>query len=509
MDPVRRAAREDPEGDALVVVGEGPDEPTAHHRWSWRTLDAQVDAVAVRLWAEGVAPGTAVVTVLPPGAEALILQHAIPRIGGVLVPLHPGWTIPELQAGLRALATVTGPPSLILASASRVEALARVFGAHIPVLDAHALISGVHGGQVAVGRPPDLPLDSDTPLAVLLTSGTSGTPKPVPLTRGNLETSAEAVRDRLRLDPADRWLWVLSPAHVGGLALVHRAAVVGSAVVVPPAFDPKGVLALAEAGAFTHASLVPVHLQRLLAASGEAPAPRGIRCVLLGGAATPEPLLTDALARRWPVALTYGMTEATSQIATSPPDAVRRKPGAVGRPLPGVDVRLDASGEILVQGPTVALLSPSSKHPQGAGGVDAQGVLHTGDLGRFDADGDLWIVGRKSHRIISGGVTVEPAEVERVLAEAPGVGEVTVVGVPDPAWGERIVAYVVATPDAHRPPTRDELLAWSRPRLAPPKRPREVIVVSELPRNANGKIDRTALVRRASTGSTETGTSLV
>jgi o-succinylbenzoate---CoA ligase len=431
-----------------------------------------------------------VATLLGASPDFAVLLHAVPRAGGVLVPLHPGWTEPELARALGA----TGASLLVVPDARVPELRGRLSG--VGVVPAEEL---VEGGAVAADpayRPADVTLDPDTPVALILTSGSTGAPRPIPLTRENLLASAEGVIRRLRLDPADRWLASLAPAHVGGLALMHRASVVGSTLVMPRGaggFDAGAFLELADAGEITHASLVPVMLLRLLELRGDRPAPRGLRCLLLGGAATPAPLLERALAARWPVALTWGMTEATSQVATAPPDQVRGKPGSVGRPLAGVTVRVRGAGgeevprgevgELLVAGPTVA--------PLGLPGE----WLPTGDLGRFDADGDLWITGRVSDRILSGGVTVEPAEVEAVLLEHPGVAEVAVAGVPDAEWGERVVAWVVPVAGAPRPEP-DALAAFSRARLAAPKRPRRWIYLEALPRNANGKVDRRALLVR-------------
>jgi o-succinylbenzoate---CoA ligase len=501
MDPLREAAREDPRGTA-VVEWPGPLE------WDWATLDARADEAAACLVEAGVGPGERVAALLPASPEMMVLVHAVPRVGAILQPVQDRWTLGEV---VRALAGA-GAPSLLLAPGVRVGELR---GA-LPGVGTVAVeeVVGRDGGAEGMStegfhRPALPPPEDDTPVALLLTSGSTGRPRPVPLTHGNLMAAARGAAARLRLDPADRWLASLSPAHVGGLALLHRAAVVGCAVVTTPRFDPDHFLALADQGEITHASLVPVMLRRALELRGDRPAPRGLRCVLLGGAATPAPLLEEALAKRWPVALTYGLTEATSQVATAPPDEVRRKPGTVGRPLPGVEVAIQrggegsaalargaperelAVGEILVRGPTVALLPPGSSGGS-AVHLDAAGWLHTGDLGRVDGDGDLWITGRASDRIVSGGVTVEPGEVEAVLLRHPAVAEVAVVGGPDPEWGERVVAVVVPA-DPEAPPTLEGLLAFSRSFLAPAKRPRELRVVPALPRNANGKVDRSAL----------------
>jgi o-succinylbenzoate---CoA ligase len=500
MDPLREAAQRDGMGPAVegTGAGRGPDGAPRAVSWCWAELDRKADRVALRLAEAGVGPGQAVAMLLPPSPEAVLLLHAVPRVGAIVVPLHPGRPIPELRRALSAV----GRPRLLLAPGEKVDALRQQWPEVASVAVEEVAPVGGSPGDVHDPDPADPTLRralpepvADTPVAVLLTSGSTGSPRAVPLTHGNLTASAQGAAQRLRLDPLDVWLATLSPAHVGGLALMHRAAVVGCPVLTRPRFDAQEFLELADQGAFTHASVVPTMLLHLLELRGDDAAPRGLRCLLVGGARTPTELLGRALVRRWPVALTYGLTEATSQVATAPPELVRRKPGTVGPPLPGVGVALgerDASGtgEILVRGPTVALLPPGNRTPSVR--MDAAGWLHTGDLGRLDEDGDLWITGRLSDRIVSGGVTVDPAEVEEVLGGHPAVGEVAVVGLSDPEWGERVVAALTARDPGH-PPMAAELDAWCRERLGPGKRPRTFRILEGFPRNPNGKVDRRAL----------------
>jgi O-succinylbenzoic acid--CoA ligase len=181
------------------------------------------------------------------------------------------------------------------------------------------------------------------------------------------------------------------------------------------------------------------------------------------------------------------MTEATSQVATAPPELTRRKPGTVGKPLDGIEVRIAADGEILVRGPTVAM---------GYVGTDVRDVvasdgwLHTGDIGRLDEEGDLWITGRRADRIVTGGVTVDAVEVEEALRAHPDVADVCVVGLPDAEWGERVAAWVVSERDGF---DASELGTFLRSRLSAPKLPRVLHVGGALPRNPNGKVDRVAV----------------
>jgi O-succinylbenzoic acid--CoA ligase len=303
-----------------------------------------------------------------------------------------------------------------------------------------------------------------------------------------LRASTEGTRRRLGLLPTDVWYASLLPSHVGGLALLVRAAILGCGLVLRGHFAVDEFRALLATGGITHASLVPTMLRRLLDADAGASAPSDLRCLLLGGAHTPGELVGRALAAGYPVALTYGLTEATSQVATAPPDLVRRGSRSVGTPLYGVEVRIGPHGGIHVRGPTVS--------PGLIGGgslVDEDGWLHTNDLGHLDAEGHLHVVGRGSDRIISGGVNVDPQEVEAVLRRHPGVKDACVVGLPDETWGERVAALIVddGAPGMVVSPS-GALLDWVRGELSAAKRPRTILLVDQLPLNANGKVDRAA-----------------
>jgi O-succinylbenzoic acid--CoA ligase len=205
----------------------------------------------------------------------------------------------------------------------------------------------------------------------------------------------------------------------------------------------------------------------------------------VGGARTPPDLARRASSQGWAIALTYGLTEATSQVATASPAEVARDPSPALRPLDGVEVMIAPNGEILVRGPTV---SPGTL----AGGplTDGDGWLHTGDLGELDDRGHLRVTGRGTDRIVTGGVTVDAHEVADALRTHPEVEDAFAFGVPDAEWGERVVALV--EPRTGREPVADAILEWLRPRVSGPKRPKTLVVVPHLPRNANRKVDRAA-----------------
>lgn len=488
-DPIRRWARETPEAPAVVGLAEEEGSPPPV--WTYQELDRWISFVARALVAAGVPPGGRVGVRLPPSPEAIVLFHAVMRAGGIFVPLNASWTEAEIARGLAA----TGFPSLIVSTLGEVV---EWDGEGPPMEDA-----------VRTTFPAIAP---DNPSAILLTSGSTGAPRPITLTHRNLRASSDGAIRRLGLNAGDCWLSSLSPGHVGGLALLYRAAVVGCSVLARPRFDAYEAAGLIESGAVSHLSLVPVMLERLLAVRGDRAVPETLRCVLMGGDRLPGALLERSLGLGYPIALTYGMTEATSQIATAEPEKVRRKPGSVGQALDEIEVRIadpdpEGVGEILVRGPVVVDRlpvrdgrrrldglgepSPSSDSPPSVF-IDPEGWLHTGDLGRLDDEGDLEVLGRLTDRIVTAGVTVEPAEVEEVLARHPKVQEVAVVGVADDEWGERILAGVVPR-DPLDPPTLEDLIDFARERLAPAKRPRELRLLTDLPRNERGKVIRSRL----------------
>jgi O-succinylbenzoic acid--CoA ligase len=300
--------------------------------------------------------------------------------------------------------------------------------------------------------------------AVMHTSGTTSEPKPVPLSYDNFLASALGSAAILGLDLAERWLCPMPLTHVGGLSIPIRSAIYGTTGVLHGAFDTGAVLGeLMDSGrGITLVSLVPTMLARLLDDGLERPPT--LRWALIGGGPIPESLLERAREAGVPVAPTYGMTEACSQIAT------------FGWPLPAVELRL-AEGELLVRGPIVA-----------PGAASADGWLHTGDLGAFDDRGRLEITGRRSDTIVTGGENVSPAEVEEVLLAHPAVADAAVIGRPDPEWGEALVALVVIRDGAAIGP--DELRAHCRAHLAAFKVPKAVELIESLPRSGSGKLLR-------------------
>lgn len=305
---------------------------------------------------------------------------------------------------------------------------------------------------------------------VVATSGTSGQPKGVVLTHDAVAASAGLTSDALGVDPAiDQWVACLPVAHIGGLSVITRSLLTGTPYTVLPRFDADRVAELSRQGA-TLVSLVATALNRTDASA--------YRAVLLGGAAPPAGLPSN-------VVTTYGMTETGSGCVYD------------GRPLEGVEIRigdgtLGAPGEILIRGPVLLRCYRDGTDPRLPGGW-----FPTGDGGQFTADGTLNVFGRMAEVIVTGGEKVWPVAVEQVLSRHPSVAEVAVWKRPDPTWGERVVAWVVVRPDAPEPDLaalHDLVVA----ELGPWAAPKEVVMVSRLPRTPGGKVQRRQLTRPGS-----------
>lgn len=324
---------------------------------------------------------------------------------------------------------------------------------------------------------------------IVRTSGSSGTPRDLVIGAPAFAASARGVAERLALRATDVWWASLSPAHVGGIALLLRARQIGCEVVCTGGFDAEVFLDLCASRRITHASFVPTMLRRVLDVAPAGTDFSCLRAVLIGGAAADSELLRRSVQAGIPVATTWGMTEAASQLSTATADQTAADPLHSGRTLSGVDVRADEGGRLHIRTPTLALgeLVEGRLVPL----VGSDGWYATDDLGHIDPQGFVRITGRVSDRIISGGVNVDPLDVAREIREVEGVEDVVVVGVPDPEWGERVVAVVVVR--ASDPRTGDELLEALPPTLSGARRPKAVVRVAELPRNANGKVDRGAV----------------
>jgi O-succinylbenzoic acid--CoA ligase len=466
-------------------------------RWSFRELDRRATEMALNLRARGVGEGDRVGLLLKNGAPFVVLVHALSRLGAVAVPLNTRLAPAELRwqlADARAQLLIADRPH---------EAAARSAARDLP--DLHLALAD----EVSDLRPPTSDLQPPTPNHFLLhsphsivyTSGTTGRPKGAVLTFGNHWWSAVGSALNLGLRADDVWLACLPLFHVGGLAILLRSVIYGIAAVVHESFDPAAANRAIDEDGVTIVSVVSAMLERMLAERGDKPYPAALRCVLLGGGPAPRDVLENCARRGVPVAQTYGLTEAASQVATLAPEDARRRLGSAGKPLFPVELRIERDGatvgagevgEIVIRGPTV---TPGyAGRPEAAAEVLREGWLHTGDLGYLDDEGYLYVLDRRDDLIISGGENVYPAEIEAVLHAHPAVEEAGVVGAPDQRWGRVPVACVKLRAGARL--TEAELKAFCAERLARYKTPARIRFVDSLPRNAAGKLLRRALAEQ-------------
>jgi o-succinylbenzoate---CoA ligase len=425
--------------DRLAVRSEGLD-------LSYAELESEAGTAARRLAARGVRRGATVALGLDAGAHYAVILHALMKLGAVAYPLNTRLSQPELEADL-----ARAEPALVIASPTEL----RKTEADMPLLGEH---------------------DLDAVFCRLRTSGTTGESRAIGLTYGNFLWSAVGSAFNLGVDPGDRWLCCLPLYHVAGLSIVMRSVIYGTGAVIHDDFDPQAVgRALAEDDV-TLISLVTTQLVRLLDAGVDLSGPRAI---VVGGGPVPIDVIEAAAARGATVVQTYGMTETCSQVTTLAPAEAHTKAGSAGRPLLTTHLRIH-EGEILVQGPTVA-----------PGLADEDGWLHTGDLGRIDQDGFLYVEGRLGDMIVTGGENVQPDEIEEVLRRHPDVADAAAVGRPDSDWQEAITAVVVVRDGARA--DAEGLRRHCAAELAGFKVPKRFEFVAALPRTASGKLLRKEL----------------
>jgi O-succinylbenzoic acid--CoA ligase len=413
---------------------------------TYAELEREATASARRLAARGARRGATVALRLDAGLEYVVLLHALMKLGCVAYPINTRLSDAEIDAEL-----ARAEPALTVGQSSDLT----LTEADLPLLGEH---------------------DLDELHCRILTSGTSGGPRPVSLTYGNHLWSAVGSAFNLGVEPTDRWLCCLPLFHVSGLSIVMRSVIYGTAAVVHDRFEVDRVAAALEGDGVTVISLVATQLARLLEAGVDL---LPLRAALVGGGPVPDAVLEEAVGRGATVVQTYGLTETASQVTTLAPADAERKLGSSGRPLLTTHLRI-ADGEILVQGPTVA-----------PGCADEAGWLHTGDLGRIDEDGFLYVEDRLGDMIISGGENVLPAEVEEVLLRHPAVAEAAAVGRDDGEWQEAVTAIVVLRNGAEA--SAEDLRRHCQAELAAFKVPKRFEFASELPRTASGKLMRREL----------------
>ena len=468
---------------------------------SYAQFWAQAQDFAAHLHAQGLNAGDRVALILPNRIEAAVACYGTWLAGGVVVPLNAQARVRDFLPWLRHCAARHVVYEAGHADAEQALAQLDPVPAHTVLVEAQPLCPARASDELAITRQET---DPASLALILYTSGTTGAPKGVMLSHANLLANAEAVVSYLELVPDDRVLSVLPFYYAYGASVLHTHLITGACVVLAPnLLFPHLVLKVLEQQRATGFSGVPSTYALLLqhVALGEHDLSSLRYLTQAGGAMSPA--LTQRLRDALPhprLFVMYGQTEATSRISWLPPHRLDEKLGSVGIPVQGLEWKIlrddhtpatqGEPGEVWVRGDNIML--GYWMNPDATAAVLQDGWLRTGDMGSLDADGYLFLQGRRSDMIKTGAHRVHPTDVEEVIAEIPGISEVAVVGVDDEVLGQVVKAFVVATDQPPR--AEDRIKAHCRTRLASYKIPRHIVFVDALPRTASGKVRRIQLM---------------
>jgi acyl-CoA synthetase (AMP-forming)/AMP-acid ligase II len=479
-------------GDKPALI----DGPTGRSYSHAQTAEAIGSAAGI-LARRGIERGDVVALYAPNSPEYAIAFHAVVALGAVCTTINPVYTVDELAFQLEhagAGALLAGPDALDRAR----EAAGRAGVEEVRVLD--ELLDGDPGDGA-----PDTPADPEDLVALPYSSGTTGLPKGVMLSHRNLVANILQSTVQQPVTADDTLVGVLPLFHIYGLSVVMNAVLRnGATLVTMPRFDLEGYLALVQEHRATKAHLVPP----IVLALAKSPLVERYDLSSLelvnSGAAPLSAELQHAAAERvgCPVVQGYGMTESSPVTHVTPLDPARHRLGSIGPPVPSTECRIvdvasgeelgpGEEGEVCVRGPQVMrgyLDDPEAT----AAAIDADGWLHTGDVGHADEDGYVVLVDRVKELIKYKGYQVAPAELEAVLVEHPAVADAAVVGRADEEAGEVPKAFVALAGEA----TAEEIMAFVAERVAPYKRLRAVELVDEIPKSPSGKILRRVLKER-------------
>ena len=472
---------------AAAVRPDAPAIDAPDGRFTYAELMQAAGAVAARLVARGVGQGDRVAYLGLNGAAQILLLLGCARIGAMFAPLNWRLVAAELQVILRDAA-----PGLLIADAAMADLALAAEGR--PAASVEVFMA--KPWHVTV--PPQYPTPSD-PALLCYTSGASGRPKGALHGQTALLANAALAHDMHAMTAADHVLTVLPLFHVGGMCIqTLPALLIGARVTLMARFDPGACLDLIETARPTLTVQVPATMAALLAHPRWAQADlSSLRAITTGSTDVPVPMIDAVQGRGVPMIQIWGATETGPMAIYQQVAEAFSHPGAIGRPGPGVRLRLTdagghdvppgAAGEIRVA--SAALASGYWKRPD-VDDLDG-GWFRSGDVARQGADGALWFLDRVSSVIISGGENIYPAELERVLHDLPGLADAAIAARPDPRWGAVPVVVAVRAPGADL--SAADILAAFDGRIARFKHPSAVVFVGALPRNAMGKVDRQRL----------------
>jgi malonyl-CoA/methylmalonyl-CoA synthetase len=477
LDATRRRLRSGILPAELLAGGTGVVLRSGDRHVTRDELRAEAEQVAGGLHELGVKPGDRVGMYAASSLDWVIAYLGSQRAGACVVPMNPDYRSAEVEH-----IVTNADPLLVITDDERATT---VLGLGRRVVNVH---------KPPRGAPPPMPdLTSDSPAAILYTSGTTGRPKGAVLDHGGLLAQARGAIEMWHWTSTDILVHALPLFHLHGLGMGLHGTLLsgGSATLIH--FSPQDVVAELTRDDELRGTMffgVPSMYQRLLDWLDENPTDLTHVRLFVSGSAPLPPAVFERCERLLgqPPVERYGITEG-GIVITNPYDGPRQ-PGRVGVPFPGVEVRIGDKDEVLIKGGQV-FRGYWRNEAATKEAFTPDGFFMTGDVGEIGEDGTLAIRGRLKELIISGGFNVYPREVEIVLESHPAVEEVAVAGIPSEAWGEEVTAFVV--PSKTHPLVEDELIAFARERLATYKCPRRVVVVESLPRNAMGKIERSRL----------------
>jgi long-chain acyl-CoA synthetase len=470
---------------------------------SYASFEATSNALAHGMMARKVKKGTAVAFLLPNIPEWLLTFYGILKAGAMAVPINSLLKAEEIHFILensqaRLLVTIPQFVDMIRDLQLQLPDLRDVY-----VLDEEAP-RGMHAYDdllAANDQPPAVSIDAKDPACVIYTSGMTGRPKGAVLSHHNYLTNARQIVQGLEITERDRFLNILPMFHVNAQLVTFIAPLsAGASMVLMRGFSPRQFLPALDrykATAFTAVPTVYAILNEL--PDAEEYDLSMLRFCICGAAPMPVDVFERFEAKyKTKIIEGYGLTEGTCAASTNPIRG-KRKIGSIGRPLPGVEMKIvDENGRDLPTGQEGEIVVRGENVMTGYLGDDAgtaetlrDGWLFTGDIGRVDEDGFFFIRGRKKDMIIRGGENIYPREVEDVLLQHPQVKDTAVIGKPDPIWGEEVTAYIVA--EGSERPSRTQLMEFCRRHLADYKCPSGIVFVDELPKTALMKVRRWAL----------------